>query len=343
MFPSFAARLIAWQKRHGRHDLPWQKTSDPYRVWLAEIMLQQTQVAAVIPYYQRFLARFPTVSTLAEAPLEAVLALWSGLGYYARARNLWRGAREVMAHHGGALPRSPEALAKLPGIGRSTANAIAAFCFGACVPILDGNVKRVLCRYFGIADDPTKPSVTRDLWRLAEDLLPPREVGTYLQAQMDLGALICTPQAARCGECPLAEGCVALATRSVDRLPARPARSRRPVRRATLLILRLGEDFLLEARPVDGLWGGLWSFPELPQGCEATAYCRDHLGLAVDAVSPGPSFRHAFTHFSLHADTVFVTVASVAQAQGQLRRTGPESLAELPLPTPIRRLLSAIP
>jgi A/G-specific adenine glycosylase len=216
----FAARLVRWHKRHGRHDLPWQNTSDPYRVWLSEIMLQQTQVATVIPYYARFLARFGTLAELAAAPVAEVMALWSGLGYYARARNLHACAQAVMREHGGRFPRGPEAIAQLPGIGRSTANSIATICFGAQAPILDGNVKRVLCRAFGIEGFPGAGAVEKRLWALAAELMPARHGATYNQAQMDLGATVCTRSKPRCEACPLADICVARVTRP-HRRPAR--------------------------------------------------------------------------------------------------------------------------
>jgi A/G-specific adenine glycosylase len=219
----FAARLVRWHKRHGRHDLPWQNTSDPYRVWLSEIMLQQTQVATVIPYYARFLARFGTLAELAAAPVAEVMALWSGLGYYARARNLHACAQAVMREHGGRFPRGPEAIAQLPGIGRSTANSIATICFGAQAPILDGNVKRVLCRAFGIEGFPGAGAVEKRLWALAAELMPARHGATYNQAQMDLGATVCTRSKPRCEKCPWPTSASPV-TRSA--LPTCPNRSR---------------------------------------------------------------------------------------------------------------------
>ena len=202
--PDFAARLIAWHADHGRHDLPWQNTHDPYRIWLSEIMLQQTQVDTVVPYYRRFLARCPDIATLAAADSGTVMALWSGLGYYARARNLHACAQRLVADHGGAFPATAEAIATLPGIGRSTAAAIAAFAFGERTAILDGNVKRVLCRAFGIDGFPGQAAVERKLWALAEALLPHADVATYIQAQMDLGATLCTRGTPHCTRCPLA-------------------------------------------------------------------------------------------------------------------------------------------
>jgi A/G-specific adenine glycosylase len=265
----FAERLIRWHKSHGRHDLPWQKTTDPYRVWLSEIMLQQTQVSTATPYYARFLERFPALTDLAAAPVDEVMALWSGLGYYARARNLYACANAIVRDHRGQFPRSPEALAALPGIGRSTANSIATFCFGAKAPILDGNVKRVLCRAYGIEGVPTGGAVEKQLWALAETLMPARHGDIYNQAQMDLGATVCTRSKPRCADCPLQDICVANATGRTNELPTRKPSLRIPEREATLLIIRnnLGQ-VLLEQRPPAGIWGGLQSLPELPRRAE---------------------------------------------------------------------------
>jgi A/G-specific adenine glycosylase len=260
----FSSRLIAWHRRHGRHDLPWQNTTEPYRVWLSEIMLQQTQVATVIPYYQRFLQRLPRLTDLAAAPVEEVMALWSGLGYYARARNLHAAARIVMDEHGGAFPRDAALITRLPGIGRSTANSIATICFNASAPILDGNVRRVLCRVFGIDGFPGSGAVEKRLWILAETQMPARDGATYNQAQMDLGAMVCTRTRPRCEACPLDDACVARAGGRVAELPTRKPPRVTPQRHATLLVLLDGDRVLLETRPPSGLWGGLLSLPELP-------------------------------------------------------------------------------
>jgi A/G-specific adenine glycosylase len=335
-----ADRLIRWQKRHGRHDLPWQGTQDPYPVWLSEIMLQQTQVTTVIPYYERFLGRFPKVAALAAAPVEQVMELWSGLGYYARARNLHACAREVMATHGGAFPRTPEALAELPGIGRSTANAIAAFCFGAQVPILDGNVKRVLCRSLGIAGFPGTAALESRLWRHAEELLPSRAVPAYIQGQMDLGATVCTRVRPRCEICPLAEICVAHREGRVAELPTPRPRKALPEREATLLVVRHGNRVLFERRPPTGIWGGLLSLPELPPGVEPFDHGAAHLGVRIAAVSPAPTFSHAFTHFRLHIRPLVCTAEPLAQArEPRWQWLDEEQWARAALPAPIRRIL----
>ena len=336
----FSARLIRWHKRHGRHDLPWQNTTDPYRAWLSEIMLQQTQVATVIPYYLRFLERFPQLADLAAAPVEDVMALWSGLGYYARARNLHAAARSVMAEHRGAFPRNAANIAQLPGIGRSTANSIATFCFGAHAPILDGNVKRVLCRAFGIEGFPGNAAVEKRLWSLAEELMPTRHGAIHNQAQMDLGAMVCTRNKPRCEACPLDELCVARSTGRTGELPQAKPRREIPLRHATLLVLLDDNHVLLETRPPAGIWGGLLSLPELPDGADARQWTEQHFACDVIAVSPAPTFIHAFSHFRLHVAPLLlrVTPGHAAREHGRqwLDLAGIESAA---LPAPVRRIL----
>ncbi len=340
--PSFAQRLIRWQQRHGRHDLPWQGTRDPYRVWLAEIMLQQTQVATVIPYYERFLARFADLAGLAVAPVGEVMSLWSGLGYYARARNLHACARAVVLQHGGTFPRDAELIAALPGIGRSTANAIAAFCFGVRGPILDGNVKRVLCRHFGITGYSGAPVVERELWRLAESLLPAGEVSTYLQAQMDLGATVCTRSRAKCTACPLAETCLALNEGRVAELPAAKPRKALPEREMTALVLLYEDRVLLEQRPPAGIWGGLLSLPELPDGATAEEYAR-RLGCRLESKRALSPVRHSFTHFRLQVKPLVCGVSTIpGVAEPGLQWLAAGELARAPLPAPIRKLLTTL-
>ena len=345
----FSSRLIRWHKYHGRHDLPWQNTRDPYRVWLAEIMLQQTQVATVIPYYQRFLARFATLDELAAAPVEAVMPLWSGLGYYARARNLHAAARAVMAQHGGVFPHAPEDIACLPGIGRSTANAIAVACFGARVPILDGNVKRVLCRAFGIEGAPGTAALESRLWRHAEELLPRQDVVTYIQAQMDLGATLCTRNKPQCARCPLQDMCVAHASGRTAELPQKKLRRAIPERQVTLLVLLDGRRVLLERRPPSGIWGGLLSLPELPESVSGNAAVRTYIKrafgvqTALAAVSSAPTFLHTFTHFRLHITPLIchVRIASHAMESG-LHWLAADALNDAAVPTPVRRILDAL-
>jgi A/G-specific adenine glycosylase len=340
----FAKRLIDWQRRHGRHDLPWQQTKDPYRVWLSEIMLQQTQVAAVIPYYERFLARFPTLQSLAAAPVEDVMALWSGLGYYARARNLHKCSQLLVTQHNGEFPRDPATIAGLPGIGKSTANAIAAFCFGARVPILDGNVKRLLCRFLGIEGYPGKATVESRLWQDGTALLPNKNVAIYIQAQMDLGAAICTRGKPRCADCPVADLCVAFRDGRTAELPTPRPKREVPEKQVTLLVLRKGKRIALEQRPPAGIWGGLLSLPELPESTNAAHYCQQRLGIRLGAFLPAPTFWHSFTHFRLHIQPLVCEVADHAGiAEAGLRWLDQEELAQAALPAPIRKLLSAIP
>lgn len=348
--PSFSAAVMHWQRQHGRHALPWQQTRDPYRIWLSEIMLQQTQVAAVIPYYQRFLARFPDVQSLAQAPSEEVMALWSGLGYYTRARNLHRCAQVVCSEHDGGFPADPAALAELPGIGRSTAAAIAAFAFGRRAAILDGNVKRVFCRVFGVDAWPGTRVVEEVLWERADALLPHDGIEAYTQGLMDLGATLCTRSRPDCVRCPLSQRCVALASDRVDQLPVRKPRKAVPERHAVMLVVEEGGHVLLEQRPPSGIWGGLLSLPELPQagapaGAALDAQLAIHARIAdygPDArVEPLPPFSHGFTHFKLHVVPYRVRLARRLHMAGELELRWVETgaLANAPLPAPVKKLL----
>jgi A/G-specific adenine glycosylase len=272
--PARRSRALPWQRTHGRHGLPWQGTRDAYRIWLAEIMLQQTQVATVVPYYARFLAAFPDARALAAAPVDRVLELWSGLGYYRRAHHLHAAAEVIVRLYDGHFPRDARTIATLPGIGRSTAAAIAAFAFGERGAILDGNVKRVLARHRGIDGFPGAPKVEARLWELAESLLPERGIGTYTQALMDLGATLCTRSAPRCGECPVATDCVARFEGRIADLPApRPARAR-PARAVRVLVLEHAGTILLEKRPAAGIWAGLWSLPEIDPDADIARHCK---------------------------------------------------------------------
>lgn len=339
----FAPRLIAWQKRHGRHDLPWQQTRDAYPIWLSEIMLQQTQVTTVMPYYARFLAEFPTLADLAAAPVERVLELWAGLGYYARARNLHACAVRVMAEHGGRFPREPERIAELPGIGRSTAAAIAAFAYGVRGAILDGNVKRVLCRCFGVSGFPGTPKVEKGLWQLAESLLPhgPGEIEIYTQGIMDLGASLCSRGKPTCAICPMQEICVARREGRQEELPeARPGKVI-PERRVTAVIFSDGPRLLLQRRPPSGIWGGLLALPELAPG-ESAASLALGLGLQLQAEQALPPIRHTFTHFRLELTPLLCQVAPVATAGEPGWEWLPwQDMATAALPTPLRKLLQA--
>ena len=334
----FSDELIAWQKAAGRHDLPWQKTRDPYRVWLSEIMLQQTQVSTVIPYYARFLDSFPDVLTLAAAPIERVIEHWAGLGYYARARNLHRCAQQIATVNGGIFPNSAEKLAELPGIGRSTAAAIAAFSFGRKAAILDGNVKRVLCRQFGIAGFPGAKAVHDRLWALADSLLPDSDIEVYTQGLMDLGATLCTRSRPRCGECPLATECVARRDGRQGELPEAKPRAAVPERTSGFVLLTDGQRLLLERRPPVGLWGGLLVPPE---GEPAEVAAR--FGLQLGETTPLPPLKHAFTHFRLTLKPVLCRVAPGFQAtEAVLEWVDISRAADAGVPAPIKKLIRQV-
>ena len=336
----FSRRLIEWQKRHGRHDLPWQQTRDPYAVWLSEIMLQQTQVASVIPYYQRFIARFPDIATLAAASQDEVLAHWSGLGYYARGRNLHRAAQLMAEQHGGLFPSDPESVMALPGIGRSTAAAILAFAFGQRRAILDGNVKRVLARCFGIAGHPGTKGVENLLWQQAESLLPDSDIETYTQALMDLGATLCSRKPS-CTDCPFVSGCVAYNENRVAELPAPKPRKPLPQKETAMLVLLRHGEVYLEKRSPTGIWGGMWSLPEAPV-LETDSLAR--LGMAGTEVSPLPERQHAFTHFRL---CIVPRVFEVTVLLPGVREPGglwlpPADALGAALPKPVREILETL-
>jgi A/G-specific adenine glycosylase len=338
----FARAVVRWQPRHGRHGLPWQSARDPFRVWLSEVMLQQTQVAAVLPYYQRFLARFPSIDALAAAPLQEVLRLWSGLGYYARARNLHAAAKQVVRAPGGRFPRTPDALVQLPGIGRSSAAAIAVFAFGRRAAILDGNVKRVLARCFGVAGFPGDAAVQRELWALAEKLVPPRSVRVYTQGLMDLGATVCRRARPLCEACPVAAQCVARGEGRIAELPAPRPRKALPRRAVRWLVALHDGRVLLERRPPSGLWGGLWTFPEL-EDRDPRAYGRS-IGCRIAAVRRLPPIEHAFTHFRLHAQPLLCEVRGASPRAEQAGRLWlePGDAARSAVPVPVRNLLQGL-
>jgi A/G-specific adenine glycosylase len=297
----FAARVLDWSEHGGRRDLPWQRDSTPYRVWVSEIMLQQTQVQTVIPYFERFVGRFPDVVALAEAPLDAVLHLWSGLGYYARARNLHRAARLIRDQHGGRFPTDLEGVAALPGVGRSTAGAILSLALGQRQPILDGNVRRVLARHFGVAGWPGQAAVAQRLWQLAEALTPQERAGHYNQAMMDLGATLCTRARPDCPRCPVAQDCVAHREGRVAEYPGRRPAKALPVRAAQLLVVRdPAGRVLLEQRPPSGVWGGLWSLPQMDLTDDPLTWCCDReFGDGARVITRWPVRRHTFSHFHL--------------------------------------------
>ncbi|HZY19938.1 MAG TPA: A/G-specific adenine glycosylase [Ramlibacter sp.] len=337
----FASQVVRWQRSHGRSGLPWQATRDPYRVWLSEIMLQQTQVSVVLGYYDRFLQRYPDVSALAAAPLDDVLALWSGLGYYSRARNLHRCAQDVMARHGGAFPAASAQLQQLPGIGRSTAAAIAAFCFGERAAILDGNVKRVLARTLAFGDDLASPAAERALWQRATELLPEAadDMPAYTQGLMDLGATVCLVRQPSCLLCPVQTLCAA---RREDRPEAYPVRTRKLKRSSqSLWLLRAQADdgsVWLEKRPVPGVWAGLYCLPlfDSREALEAAVPAADRAALLDEA-----AFLHVLTHKDLHLHPVRAQFAADGWSRAEGGWFAPAQWPSLGLPTPVRRLLGA--
>jgi A/G-specific adenine glycosylase len=338
----FASCLIRWQEQHGRHDLPWQG-ADAYRVWLSEIMLQQTQVATVIPYYQRFTASFPTIAALAAATEEQVLAHWSGLGYYARGRNLYRAARIIMEKHHGDFPREFEQILELPGIGRSTAAAICALAYHERRAILDGNVKRVLARYCGIAGWAGDNKVEAQLWQQSEALLPQRDIAAYIQAQMDLGATLCTRSKPKCGECPVSSDCVAWQSGRVSELPTPRPRKAVPERNTMFLLLMHGNDILLEKRPGSGIWGGLWSLPQFDDEDSAKKWFVQNGMNAIEGERL-ETFMHTFTHFKLYITPLKIQLARKPQ---RVQQTGSvwldvEEALRAAIPTPVRSMLQEL-
>ena len=350
---SFSSRLIAWQRQHGRHDLPWQGAY-AYPVWLSEIMLQQTQVATVIPYYQRFIAAFPTIAALAEASEEQVLAHWSGLGYYARGRNLHATAQLIVEKYHGEFPRQYEQILELPGIGRSTAAAICVLAYHERHAILDGNVKRVLARYCGIEGWAGNKQVETKLWQQAEALLPPppsrgmagergeeNVIATYIQAQMDLGATLCTRSKPKCGVCPVQSDCVAFQRGRVSELPTPRLRKAVPERHSTFLLLMHGNDILLEKRPGSGIWGGLWCPPQFDDEAAASEW---FVRNGMDASHGGrlESFTHTFTHFKLHIMPLKIQLARkpLHAAQPGSVWLDVEEALRAAIPTPVRMMLN---
>lgn len=325
---SFSSRIIAWQKVYGRHGLPWQ-CNDPYRVWLSEIMLQQTQVSTVIPYYQKFLAQFPNAAALAAADEDAVLAAWAGLGYYARARNLHTAAKQVVEDFGGQFPDSRSGLEKLKGVGRSTAAAVAVFAFGRREAILDGNVKRILARHQALPLPVDSTAGIAALWQTAEALLPEADIGAYTQGLMDLGSLVCTRGRPQCRQCPVRTDCAALAQQAVDAYPVKAAKKVRPVKQGYFLLAADASGaVLLRKRPPRGIWGGLWCLPEF---ASAAALAAAH----PQADAPVLAHVHQFTHYTLQ-----MFVCRMAADAGASGLFDAEACAKLGMPAPIALLLA---
>ncbi|MBK1646892.1 A/G-specific adenine glycosylase [Thiocapsa imhoffii] len=339
----FAQSVLDWFDRHGRRNLPWQRDPSPYRVWVSEIMLQQTQVAVVIPYYERFIEQLPTIPDLAEADEDRLMALWAGLGYYARARNLRRSAVLIRDQHAGVFPEQIESVVALPGIGRSTAGAILSLALGQRHPILDGNVKRVLARVFGVAGWPGHRHVLDRLWSLAEQLTPTERVAAYNQAMMDLGATLCTRRAPDCERCPLAAHCSARHSRRQGELPTPRPRQQRPARTTLMLIVMTpAGELLLEQRSRHGVWGGLWSLPELDPSADPADWCLAHLGARPDRVEMIASRRHNFSHFSLDIRVAAIhlsTPTALIADQPHRRWMTQADTLSYGLPTPVKAIL----
>ena len=339
-----ARRLIAWHAQRGRHDLPWQRDRSPYRVWVSEIMLQQTQVSTVIPYFERFMQRFPDVRSLADAPADEVLHLWTGLGYYARARNLQRAAQRIRDEHDGEFPSTLDAVMDLPGVGRSTAGAMLALSGGARHPILDGNVKRVLARHQALDGAPDEAATLAELWQLAERYTPRDDVAIYTQAVMDLGATVCTRASPRCAECPVAEDCRARIEGRTAELPTpkrslQRLRAARKSRHAVMLVARRGDAVLLVQRPPTGIWGGLWCLPEFGDRDDATRYAQRELA-GSSRITPLPDIEHSFTHF----DLVITPLVAECHGGSGVAESGAlwyelDKPARVGLPAPIKTLL----
>lgn len=341
-----ATELLQWWDQHGRKNLPWQREPTPYRVWVSEIMLQQTQVATVERYYDRFLASFPTVAALAAAPQDDVLHHWSGLGYYTRARNLHKAARVVVDEHGGELPESLEELVALPGIGRSTAGAIRSLALGKREPILDGNVKRVLARVYAVEGWSGSTQNLKILWQHSETCTPTQRVANYTQAIMDLGATLCSRSRPTCELCPLSSGCLAYQTQRTAAIPASKPRKDKPRRRAVLVMARRGaHEVLLEKRPANGIWGGLWSFPELDTDAELDAWCQQQLGMLPAKRRTWPVVAHSFSHFDFDMTPVELSVEAQDCAVMEGDRWlwyNTRSPAGVGLAAPVAKLLAAL-
>ena len=344
--PSFSSRVLDWFDQNGRKDLPWQRDINPYRVWVSEIMLQQTQVQTVIPYFERFKATFTTLQALDAAEQNQVLHLWNGLGYYARARNLHRAAIQVCEQFGGEFPGEVEALCELPGIGRSTAGAIVSIAFGRRAVILDGNVKRVLARYRAVQGWPGKTAVHRQLWDIADEYTPSRRSADFSQAMMDLGATLCTRSGPDCDRCPVSTECQGRAGGNLLDFPGRKPRKTLPVKTTTFLMVTAPNgDVWLEKRPSPGIWGGLWCFPEIASGEECSNWCLDRWGRVPASIEAWDSFRHTFSHYHLDVQPLRVslqdTPEAVMEVGGQLwynRRRSPE----IGLAAPVASLLARL-
>jgi len=341
-------RLLNWFDQHGRTQLPWQINKTPYRVWVSEIMLQQTQVATVIPYFEKFMHHYPGVASLAEAAEDEVLHLWAGLGYYSRARNLHHAAKKVVSEFNGTFPDSLEELVSLPGIGQSTAGAILSIAFQHPTPILDGNVKRVLARLHAITEPVNEKPIENRLWELAEYYTPKKRCADYTQAIMDLGATLCTRSKPACNTCPLNKDCLGLEQDIVASLPRKKAARGIPTRKAVFIIMRDKERILLQKRPPNGIWGGLWSLPEIegePNTRAIKTYCWQQYQMNIKKLKTLPSFRHTFSHYHLEIQPM---LADIGQKTAQIMEDGkqiwynPQEPAQIGLPKPIQTIMSRL-
>ncbi len=345
----FSQAVLNWFDQHGRKHLPWQQNITPYRVWISEIMLQQTQVTTVIPYFERFMATFPTVADLAAAPQDEVLALWTGLGYYARARNLHKCAQTVVAQHNGEFPRDVDTLSELPGIGRSTAGAIASIAFGEKAAILDGNVKRVLARYHAVDGWPGTTSVQKQLWDIAERYCPSSRFGDYTQAMMDMGATLCTRSKPRCQECPLNNHCLAFKQGNPLDYPGKKPKKSLPEKAVQMLLVRnaFGE-ILLQQRPPSGLWGGLWCLPEVAPDEDASHATHQLLQLktrkGISELERWDTYRHTFSHFHLDITPVVLqlNVPPSNIVDNQQRWMDPANPHTIGFAAPVKKLLDKL-
>ncbi|MEH2919637.1 A/G-specific adenine glycosylase [Samsonia erythrinae] len=341
----FAHQVLDWYHRYGRKTLPWQLEKTPYKVWLSEVMLQQTQVATVIPYFQRFMERFPNVSALAAAPLDEVLHLWTGLGYYARARNLHKAAQTIVSRHGGEFPTTFDEVAALPGVGRSTAGAVLSLSLGQHYAILDGNVKRVLARCYAVDGWPGKKEVEKQLWARSEAVTPAEGVSQFNQAMMDLGAMVCTRSRPKCELCPLNTGCIAYANHSWAKYPGKKPKQTLPEKTGWFLLMQQGSQVWLQQRPAAGLWGGLFCFPQFSERRELELWLRQR-GLNPDGLQQLVAFRHTFSHFHLDIVPLWLDVSQLDRSQHRSCMEDDAglwyNLAQPPsvgLATPVERLL----
>ena len=340
---SFAAKILTWFDSFGRKDLPWQHDPTPYRVWISEIMLQQTQVATVIPYYLRFMESFPDIATLAAASADDVLHHWSGLGYYARARNLHRTASMLVNENNGEFPEVFEQVRALPGIGRSTAGAILALSGNQRHAILDGNVKRVLARFYAVAGWPGKTGVSRQLWALAEQNTPANNVAAYTQAMMDLGATVCTRASPDCANCPLAAECAAHAAGMETDFPGKKPKKDKPRKATHMILVRQNGNVYLERRPPEGIWGGLYSFPELESAHDVAAWCERVFCVKPKSIEPREVLSHSFTHFDLDIYPLHVEVEPITVADSdETVWYSPDAAPRIGLAAPVRKLINRL-